>query len=216
MIATGLFISLLVLTVFAQGDIVKFNICSVTYGVAISLTVAAIAVVLLGVYKFTALRQQYYKAIKVVYTTNLATPKNFAIVLGGAVMAGLLQGLLGMGSGHMISFALLSLDFLPEVASGTSGFLVAYTTLATLVEEVGMKSLKIEIAAMFCGAVFVISLIGTFLLLRYLKKRSNISNAILLILGGLCVVSIAGVVVNVGLNIHYFGIQHLLKWRKLC
>lgn len=128
-----MFLSILMLTIFAQGNIKKFSICSSTYAISITLAFLAIGVVLLGVYKLTALRQQYYKTIKFIYTINLATPKNFGKVLAGAVMAGLLQGVLGMGSGHMISLALLSLGFLPEVVSGTSGFLVAYTTMATLV-----------------------------------------------------------------------------------
>lgn len=216
MITTALFGFLLVLTVYQGGSITKFSICSGKYAVATVLTLVCISVVVVAVYKFTVQRQEYYKSIKYIYTTNFAKYKNFALLLGGATGAGLLQGLLGMGSGHMISLALLNLDFLPEVVSGTSGFLVAYTTLAALIQEIAIGRISLGLASMFFALVFVVSLVGTFFCVKYLKSKANISNVILLILGLLCVVSILGVAVNIGMTVHFFGFQELLHWRKLC
>lgn len=68
-----------------------------------------------------------------------------------------------------------------------------------------MNQISIDIAGMFFGLVFVVSLIGTFFLVKYLKSKADISNAILLILGGLCVMSVVGVIVNIGLTVYYFG-----------
>ena len=55
-------------------------------------------------------------------------------MIGGAFVASLLQGTLGMGSGHATNFTLLSLSIIPEVVSGTSGFIVTYNTLAALIQ----------------------------------------------------------------------------------
>jgi hypothetical protein len=62
-----------------------------------------------------------------------------------------------------------------------------------------MKNISLANASMFFGLVFVISGFGTYLFIRFLKSKYDISNTILLILGGLCVVSIMGIAVNVGL-----------------
>ena len=162
-------------------------------------TVLILALVTVGVYKLTKLRQEYYQTIKYDYPINLAQRKNFMTIVGGSFMAGILQGTLGMGSGHTISLALLAIGSLPEVVSGTSGFIVAYITLATLIQELTMKDASIQEAGFLFGIVFSISLVGTFLLTKFLKKKYDISKAILLILGGLCILSIVGTLASIGL-----------------
>lgn len=67
----------------------------------------------IGTYKITKIRQRYFQFIDYTYTIDLSTKKNFAMISIGAVIAGFLQGMLGMGSGHTISLTLLSLGFLP-------------------------------------------------------------------------------------------------------
>lgn len=134
MITTVLFGFLLVLSIFSEGNIAKFSICSDFYGIAGFLTLVCIAVVVIGVYKLTALKKQYYNLIQYSYPIDFTRYRNFLKLFVGAIVAGVLQGVLGMGSGHMLSYILLSLGFIPEVVSGTSGFLVMYTTLATLIQ----------------------------------------------------------------------------------
>lgn len=65
-------------------------------------------VIVLASYKFSEMRMKKYKRVGFEYI-NLEDPKIFGRIAFGGVAAGLLQGIIGMGSGHMISLILLGL-----------------------------------------------------------------------------------------------------------
>ena len=112
-IAIALFAVLLFLTALSQGTVTGFGICTKEYLIGTVSYLLVMAVVIVGIYKFTYIKQQFMKKIRYIYQVDLNDTKTYLTILGGGVMAGFLQGAIGMGSGHMLSYALLGLDFLP-------------------------------------------------------------------------------------------------------
>lgn len=128
------FIVLEVATALCQGKIVKFENCSLPYYIALGCYVIFISAVLTVIFKLTKKRMQMYQRIGYNYKLNLDRSSVFNKIVAGGLAAGLLQGIIGMGSGHMISLVLLSMFMRPEVTSATSGFMIFFIGSASLVE----------------------------------------------------------------------------------
>jgi hypothetical protein len=67
------------------------------------------ALVICGCYKFSQIRKNKYRRVGFDFSLKLDKPKVYMKIVAGGINAGLLQGVIGMGSGHMISLVLLSL-----------------------------------------------------------------------------------------------------------
>ncbi len=62
------------------------------------------------------------------------------IVLGG-FMAGLVQGLVGLGSCFIVIFVLIQYKVLPQVASAVSGYIIFFVGWASLIQALVVGSL---------------------------------------------------------------------------
>lgn len=65
---------------------------------------------------------------------ELDQSKEFFSVAAGALIAGLVQGILGMGCGTCIMLVLLTLQMDSTAASATSGYQILFTGSASLLE----------------------------------------------------------------------------------
>lgn len=83
--------------------------CSVDYFLGLGAYLLFMMGVLYCVYKLTERRMQYYKKVNFNYPLQLEKAPVYLKIVAGGIGAGLLQGIIGCGSGHMISLVLLSL-----------------------------------------------------------------------------------------------------------
>lgn len=66
-----------------------------------------------------------------IYLDNI---KQFFLISSGAFLAGLIQGILGLGCGTCIMMVLLSFPIHSTAASATSGYQILFTGSASLLE----------------------------------------------------------------------------------
>lgn len=173
-------------------------------------------IILVAFYKLSKLRMRKYRRIGFHYILKLDELSVYCKIVAGGIVAGLLQGVIGMGSGHMISLVLLSMDFRPEVTSGTSGYVVFFVGSASMIEAYVLGEVKWDESLLLFTVTFLGSFILTYVARWYLKKRAQLDTTIIFILGIICVVSILGVAGNIILTIDTFGFGHLLEGKSLC
>lgn len=174
------------------------------------------AMIIGAAYKLAKLRMAKYKRINFHYILQLDQFSVYIKIVGGGIVAGLLQGIIGMGSGHMISLVLLSMEFRPEVTSGTSGYIIFFVGSASMIEAFVLGDASLNESGLLFGVSFVGSFILTFFTRRYLKKRAQLDTTIIFILAMICVVSILGVIGNVIQTTLTFGFEHMLAGHSLC
>jgi len=75
-----------------------------------------------------------YRKYNIIQEVELDQPKQFFSVALGAIIAGLVQGILGMGCGTCIMLVLLTLNIDSTAASATSGYQILFTGSASLLE----------------------------------------------------------------------------------
>lgn len=76
-----------------------------------------------------------YKEIKYVPNIDLSEKKKFIMVSLGGLCAGLVQGILGVGSGTFIMGVLLAYNLDTRVASATSGYQIFFIGAASFIES---------------------------------------------------------------------------------
>ena len=127
------FVVLEVITALCQGKIIKFKTCSIVYFVAFGMYMLFMGMIVMACYKFSGLRMNLYRRVGFDYILQLDNPKVYCNIAAGGVAAGLLHGIIGMGSGHMLSLVLLAYNFSPEVTSATSGYIIFFVGSASLI-----------------------------------------------------------------------------------
>lgn len=75
-----------------------------------------------------------YKSLFIPFNIDLSQGKLFRAIGLGAFSAGMVQGILGVGSGTVIMGVFLALNLNPRVASATSGYQVFFIGAASFVE----------------------------------------------------------------------------------
>lgn len=75
-----------------------------------------------------------YQKIGYKYSIKLNDKLNFAIIAGGGFVGGLLQGVIGLGSGNMMIAALLHVGIDARVTGATSGYQIVFIGMASLIE----------------------------------------------------------------------------------
>ncbi len=75
-----------------------------------------------------------YRKYNITQEVELDQNKQFFMVALGALIAGLVQGILGMGCGTCIMLVLLTLKMDSTAASATSGYQILFTGSASLLE----------------------------------------------------------------------------------
>ena len=119
-----------------QGKLPFYSVekCSAWYPIGI----AAIALVtLFYIYllrmRFRKLFATYWRC-NIIQEVELDQSRKFYSVIAGAFVAGLVQGILGMGCGTCIMLVLLSMEMDSTAASATSGYQILFTGSASLLE----------------------------------------------------------------------------------
>jgi uncharacterized membrane protein YfcA len=64
---------------------------------------------------------------------DLGVTKNFGLICLGGYFAGLVQGILGVGSGTFIMGVFVILDLHPQVAAATSGYQILFIGIAAFI-----------------------------------------------------------------------------------
>lgn len=59
--------------------------------------------------------------------------RNFGLICLGGYCAGLVQGILGVGSGTFIMGTFMALNLHPKVAAATSGYQILFIGMATFI-----------------------------------------------------------------------------------
>jgi hypothetical protein len=105
---------------------------------------------------------------------------------------------------------------MPEVTSATSGYIIFFVGSASLVESFMLGNKQWQEMLLIGGITFVGSLILTYFVRGYLKKKAKLGTVILLILALICVVSIIGVVISLIMNTTTFGFHEFIELKPFC
>jgi multisubunit Na+/H+ antiporter MnhB subunit len=87
---------------------------------------------------------------------------------------------------------------------------------ASLVESFMLDDSNWQEMLLIGGVTFVGSLILTYLVRGYLKKRSKLDKVIIFILALICVVSILGVVVSFIMDVTTLGFEQFIEPKQFC
>ena len=81
------------------------------------------------------LRRQYklYRKFGIKFDIDLCKKKVSMAIIFGGLLAGFVQGILGVGSGTVVMLVLLTYNFDARVASATSGFQIFFIGAASFV-----------------------------------------------------------------------------------
>lgn len=160
---------------------------------------------------------QTYKRVGFEYQIPLDQPKVFGTMVLGGFLAGLVQGLVGLGSGFIVIFYLLRNGVIPQVASAVSGYIILFVGSASLLQALVIGSLGWEETVFLFSLTFAGSLIITIIARNFLKGKSNAADAIIiLILAIISILSLVGVGINIGMRIESVGFGPLIEMPDFC
>ena len=160
---------------------------------------------MVGAYKWVKLGTEEYRIHNIPYDININKTRTGLIIIGGSLIAGLCQGTMGIGSGYVVIFCMLSIGIIPQVTAAVSGFIIFFVGIASLIQVLVLGQVKWEDAALLFGISFVGSFLGTMTARQLLKGKKMVDLIVMMILCVICFVSIAGVIVNVIMTTIYFG-----------
>ena len=116
------------------------------------------------------------------------------IALGGSC-AGLVQGILGVGSGTFIMGVLLAYDLDTRVASATSGYQIFFIGAASFLETFINGKIELQDAGLLFGVCAVLGGLVTYGMYTFLKRQDakKVNRLLVLIIFILCMISVVGV-----------------------
>lgn len=136
LLTLGIFIVFEFISFLVQGKLPFYSVekCTVFY----PLGIAALVVIAVGYIYWLRIRFRKvfgtYRRYNITQEVELDQAKQFFSVALGALIAGLVQGILGMGCGTCIMLVLLTLNMDSTAASATSGYQILFTGSASLLE----------------------------------------------------------------------------------
>jgi hypothetical protein len=198
----------------AQGKIVRFSFCSWYFAVSFVCLCIAFFFYLFVIYKITCSQMAYYEKIGYNYGFPLGQTKIICIIAAGGIVGGLLQGIIGLGSGHCMVGSLLYLGLNPKVASATSGYMIVFIGLSSLIEAMANNEITWIQVAWFMGICFILGGICTFLLYRVLAGKPKAPKIIIAIIIALCVLSCVTILPNIYFTQKNFGWHSMLTVPK--
>ena len=205
------------LAVLTQGKfLLDFRTCSPIFWAAQGMFVLIVTASIFGAYKWVTLELRRYKTFGFDYDVSLHKGSTVSILIGGSLLAGLCQGVMGIGSGYVIILCMLHIGVTPQVTAASSGFIIFFVGLASLIQVIVLGQIEWQEALLLFGITFVGSFVGTILARRALKGKKFADLVIMLILSSICFASIAGIAVNVGIQSHYFGFSSLISSHPFC
>lgn len=84
--------------------------------------------------KYLLSRHKRYKQLRIKRNYDLSVGRNLRIIYTAGFFAGLIQGILGVGSGTFIMGVFMVLNFHPRVAAATSSFQILFIGLAAFTQ----------------------------------------------------------------------------------
>ena len=131
-----LFVSFELLAFLVQGKLPFYKVgkCDLLFALGICVLVAVTIVYLLLL--FARMKRTFARFAKhgLEQEISLDRSRDFWRVAMGALTAGLIQGMLGMGCGTCIMMVLLAYPIASTAASATSGYQILFTGSASLLE----------------------------------------------------------------------------------
>jgi uncharacterized membrane protein YfcA len=126
----------------------------------------------------------------------------------GGFLGGLVQGIIGAGSGTMMLGALIYSGLDPKVAAATSGFQIFFIGASSLIQAYANSLITSTQIGWFLGLSFIPGGIFTFFLYRYLGNKEN-RNVVLIV----CIISlviVVGTFPSIFVSAHYYGWTSML------
>lgn len=102
---------------------------------------------------------------------DLSKQKIFGLIGLGGFTAGLVQGILGVGSGTFIMGVFLTFNLNPRVASATSGYQIFFIGAASFTEGFITNSISLRDAMFFFWLCAIAGGAVTFGMYWFLKKK---------------------------------------------
>lgn len=96
--------------------------------------------------------------------------RNFGLICFGGYFAGIVQGILGVGSGTFIMGVFVALDLHPQVAAATSSYQILFIGVSAFVESFVTGHISLKDASFLFLITFVLGGLLTLLLYWILKK----------------------------------------------
>ena len=139
------------------------------------------------------------------------------VALGGT-SAGLVQGILGVGSGTFIMGVLLAYDLDPRVASATSGYQIFFIGAASFIETFINGKIELQDAGFLFGICAILGGVVTYGMYSFLKKRDEklVNKLLVLVIFILCMISVIGVFPSTIQTVVEFGWDEMLKIKWHC
>ena len=134
--------------------------------------------------------------------------KKFRFFLIAGILAGLVQGILGLGSGSCMMIFLLTTSINTASASATTGYQILFIGLAALIEGFINGTVIFEDTAFFIGLCVVLGGASTVGMAYFLQTRNQltVSKIVVIIALFLSMVSVVMVVPDVVNSINENGI----------
>lgn len=96
--------------------------------------------------------------------------RNFGLICFGGYFAGIVQGILGVGSGTFIMGVFVTLDLHPQVAAATSSYQILFIGVSAFVESFVTGHISLKDASFLFLITFALGGLLTLLLYWILKK----------------------------------------------
>ena len=196
----------------------EVKICSLQYfGGLVFLLLVTLAYLFFVRY---TLRKRFteYNRLGILVNLDLSLLKEFSLIALGGFSAGMIQGILGVGSGTFIMAIFLTFNLNPRVASATSGFQVFFIGSASFIEGFITDSIQLQDALLLFGLCSVGGGLVTFGFYEFLKRQdeNKVNRMLVTTIVCLCMISSLGVIPSLIQTWLDFGFDHLISVRFKC
>lgn len=141
LVTFAIFIIVQLLASITEGAIFDIQHCTGAYYGMFSGFTATTVVLIFLIYRVISRNMRRYKSVNFTYDIPLEQPKVFLTIVLGGLIAGLVQGLVGLGSGFVVIFVMLKKGVIPQVASTVSGYIIFFVGSASLLQALVVGSL---------------------------------------------------------------------------
>ena len=208
----------LVFLVQGRLPFLEFSDCSWKYWLGVSLLIPLTLCYLKFIHSYLKEKFDLYERLGIKQEIMLNRNSEFVFFLVAGLLAGLVQGILGLGSGSCMMTFLLTKPTNATSASATTGYQVLFIGLSALLEGFINGSVDLEDTAFFIILCFVLGGAVTLAMAWYLQKKNQltVSKIVVLIAVSLSLVSVVMVIPDVIKLINNEGIQKAMEVKFKC
>ncbi len=177
----------------------KFSHCNWKYWVGVSLLILLTLCYIKFIHSYLKEKFDLYEKLGIAQEIMLNRNREFGFILVAGLLAGLVQGILGLGSGSCMMTFLLSTPINAISASATTGYQVLFIGLSALIEGFINGSVELADTVFFIILCFVLGGAVTLGMVWYLqtKNQVTVSKIVVLIAVSLTLVSVIMVIPDV-------------------